>query len=109
MKHTLQAFAATTALAIGVAALPAFAHAQEEHTRTTTTTTRTTDEHPEWHNNEYYRTGNREGYEDYQRKERRKEHEHKYRSDEDRRAHDYGYEQGWKGHRYDDDDHDHAR
>ncbi|MCU1312821.1 MAG: hypothetical protein JWM54_578 [Acidobacteriaceae bacterium] len=56
-------------------------------------------------NNNYYQTGNREGYEDYQKKVRRKEHNHKYRSDEDRRAHDQGYEQGWQGHRDHDDPH----
>ena len=108
MKHGLQAIAAATALTIGAAALPAFAHAQEEHrSTTTTTTTRYNDEHPEWHTNQYYRTGNREGYEDYQKKERRKEHQHQYRNDEDRRAHDYGYEQGWTGRRYDNDEHPH--
>ena len=103
MKHGLHVFAVGTALAIGVAALPAFAHGQER-TTTTTTTTRYHDEHPEWHNNDYYRLGNREGYEDYEHKKRREEHEHKYRNDEDRRAHDYGYQQGWSGHRYDNDD-----
>lgn len=40
-------------------------------------------------------------HQDYPRKERCNEHEHKYRNDEDRRAHDYGYDQGWGGHRYD--------
>lgn len=57
---------------------------------------------PDYSNNRYYRTGNSEGYTDYQRKEQRKEHHHKYRNDDDRKAHDYGYQQGWQGQRYSD-------
>jgi hypothetical protein len=105
MKYGLHVVTVGTALAIGAAALPAFAHAQEQRSTTTTTTTRSTDEHPEYRNNQYYRLGNREGYEDYQKKERRTTHDHKYRKDDDRKAHDYGYEQGWSGHRYDENPH----
>jgi hypothetical protein len=53
-------------------------------------------------NNTYYKMGYREGTEDYKRRKQRKEHNHKYREDEDRRAHDYGYQQGWQGPRNDD-------
>jgi hypothetical protein len=56
-------------------------------------------------NNSYYQVGNREGYEDHQRKVRRKEHHHNYRTDDDRRAHDRGYEEGWQGHHDHDDPH----
>jgi hypothetical protein len=59
--------------------------------------------HPEYYRNSYYRTGNREGYEDYRRKARRRVHRHHYHGDDDRRAHDYGYEEGWRGRRYDPD------
>jgi hypothetical protein len=52
--------------------------------------------------------GNSEGYEDYKRKTQRKEHNHKYRNDDDRKAHDYGYQQGWQGQRYS-TDHDDQR
>lgn len=66
--------------------------------------------HPEYANNHYYRLGNSEGYEDYKRKTQRKEHNHKYRNDDDRKAHDYGYQQGWQGQRYGSDhDHDDVR
>lgn len=57
-------------------------------------------QHTDYSNNEFYRTGNREGYEDYQHHSQRKTHNHKYRSDEDRRAHDTGYKEGWSGHQY---------
>ena len=82
------------------AATPAVAHAsrlQEHHDEMRTDQK----DHPEYRNNEFYRTGNREGWEDHQRNERRKEHNHKYKTEDDRRAHDYGYEQGWSGTRYD--------
>jgi hypothetical protein len=62
--------------------------------------------HPEYSNNRYYQVGNREGYVDYQHKTQRKEHNHKYRNDDDRRAHDYGYQQGWQGQSYSDHNHD---
>jgi hypothetical protein len=61
----------------------------------------------EYSSNRYYQVGNREGYVDYQHKTQRKEHNHKYRNDEDRKAHDYGYQQGWQGQSYSSDrDHD---
>ncbi|NYF53771.1 hypothetical protein [Tunturiibacter gelidoferens] len=55
------------------------------------------DQAQQYRNNSFYTLGNREGYEDYQAKSQRKEHNHKYRNDEDRKAHDYGYKQGWQG------------
>ena len=54
-------------------------------------------EHPDYSNNNYYRMGNREGYQDHGRNSQRSKHNHKYRSDDDRSAHDYGYQQGWQG------------
>ena len=60
--------------------------------------------HVDYSHNEYYRLGNREGYEDYQRKAQRKEHNHQFHSDDDRRAHDTGYQEGWQGRRYHADD-----
>lgn len=56
--------------------------------------------HPDYSNNDYYRTGNDEGYQDFKAKKRRAEHQHQYRTDEDRKAHDYGYEEGWSGRSY---------
>jgi hypothetical protein len=57
------------------------------------------DDHPEYKKNTFYKLGNQEGYEDYQKKTQRTDHNHKYRNDEDRKAHDYGYQQGLQGHR----------
>jgi len=62
--------------------------------------------HPEYSNNEYYRTGNDEGYQDYRAKKQREKHDHQYRTDDDRRAHDYGYREGWSGRSYRDNQYD---
>lgn len=99
MKNAIHRIAFGAALAIGIAALPCASyasapHLQEHHDEATH------EDHPEYRTNRYYRVGNREGYQDYQRKEQRKEHNHKYRNDDDRHAHDYGYQQGWNGTRY---------
>jgi hypothetical protein len=59
--------------------------------------------HQDYSNNRYYKVGKKEGYQDYQHKTQRKVHGHKYRGDDDRRAHDHGYQQGWQGQRYDSD------
>ena len=53
-------------------------------------------------NNQFYQLGQREGAEDSQHHHKRKSHRHKYTSDEDRRAHDAGYQSGWQG-----DQHEH--
>lgn len=62
--------------------------------------------HPDYSNNRYYKLGNSEGYHDHQHKTQRQVHNHKYRNDDDRKAHDYGYQQGLQGQRYS-SDHDH--
>jgi hypothetical protein len=74
------------------AASPAAAQEQERHETVQT-------QHPDYSRNSYYKTGNREGYQDYQKKQQRTTHNHKYRNDQDRAAHDYGYQQGWQGQR----------
>ena len=51
--------------------------------------------HPE----RYYALGNREGYQDRGKKQKRATHDHQYRNADNRKAHDYGYEQGWEGQR----------
>jgi len=56
-------------------------------------------QHPDYSSNKYYALGNREGYQDYQKKTQRTTHKHKYGSDRDRAAHDYGYKQGYQGQR----------
>ncbi|GAC1429990.1 MAG: hypothetical protein NVSMB62_27510 [Acidobacteriaceae bacterium] len=104
MKNTLRLMTAAAALSIAVTALPAMAApaAQEQEHRDTDrrdTDRRDTQQHPDYSNNNYYRLGNREGYQDYSKKEQRKNHNHKYRGDDDRAAHDYGYQQGWQGQR----------
>jgi hypothetical protein len=98
MKVSLRTIAATAAISIAMTTLPAFAAAspaaqdQEHHEAAQA-------QHPDYSKNSYYKTGNREGYQDYQKKQQRKTHNHKYRTDEDRAAHDYGYQQGWQGQR----------
>ncbi len=101
MKNTIRTIAAAAALSLCVPALPAFAvpDAQEQEHRNGGDPQQ---QHPDYSNNSYYRTGNREGYQDYQKKQQRKNHNHKYRSNEDRSAHDYGYQQGWQGQREND-------
>ena len=55
--------------------------------------------HPDYSNNRFYKVGNSEGYQDYKHKTQRKERNHNYRNDEDRQAHDYGYQEGLQGQR----------
>jgi hypothetical protein len=57
-------------------------------------------QHPDYSNNSFYRLGNKEGLEDHQRNVQRTSHNHHYKTDEDKAAHDYGYQQGWKGQSY---------
>jgi hypothetical protein len=103
MKTGLRTLAIATGLAIATTALPALAAfpaapMQDRDHQYTNTDRR---DHPEYNNNRYYRLGNKEGYTDYNRKVQRKEHTHNYKNDNDRQAHDYGYQQGWSGTRYD--------
>ena len=95
MKHVITSVAISAALAFASTTLPARAMPltppQEHHDA----------DHPDYSNNKYYRLGNKEGYEDHRHKQQRPAHEHKYRNDDDRKAHDYGYQQGWSGDRYD--------
>ena len=103
MKVSLRSIAAAAAFSIAITTVPAFAAAspgaqypvaqeQERHEAAPT-------QHPDYSRNSYYKTGNREGYQDYQKKQQRTTHSHNYRSDQDRAAHDYGYQQGWQGQR----------
>lgn len=102
MKVSLRSIAAAAAFSIAITTVPAFAAAspgaqypaaqQERHEAAPT-------QHPDYSRNSYYKTGNREGYQDYQKKQQRTTHNHNYRSDQDRAAHDYGYQQGWQGQR----------
>ena len=57
-------------------------------------------EHRDYSNNKYYNQGNKEGHNDYKHKTR-KTHKHKFANDEDRRAYESGYQQGWQGQRGD--------
>jgi hypothetical protein len=90
-----------TTLAIGASALsttPALAvptaQDQDHHDQ------KDRNQHPEYVNNKYYQLGNKEGYEDHQKNQQRKDHNHSYKTDEDKKAHDYGYQQGWQGKDY---------
>jgi hypothetical protein len=106
MHKQLQRLAMFTILAMGVSALsvtPALAipttqdqdhHDQYQKDRT---------EHPEYVNNQFYQMGNKEGFQDHEKNMQRKNHNHNYKTDEDKKAHDYGYQQGWHGQNYNDD------
>lgn len=107
MTKTIKALALGTALVLlPGASLTAFAHSpsakyQDDHDRDHHDHDRDADRNrADYSHNRYYQLGNREGYEDYGKKERRKEHNHQFHRDDDRRAHDAGYENGWQGHQY---------
>jgi hypothetical protein len=101
MKNVLRTIAFGAALTVAATAVPSFAaivspaiqdqdHAQSE-------------QHPDYSKNHYYKVGNQEGYQDYKSKTQHPPpHNHAYHNDTDRQAHDYGYQQGLKGQRYND-------
>ena len=100
MHKQLQNLAMFSALAIGAAALsvtPALAipTAQDQDHRDQ-------NQHPDYSNNKYYQLGNKEGLQDHQKNVQRTAHTHNYKTDEDKKAHDYGYQQGWQGQDYHD-------
>jgi hypothetical protein len=99
MKIALTTIAATAALAMALTAVPTTAARAQEQRRDDNVQQRQTTQvqHPDYSRNKYYTLGNREGYQDYGRKTQRPAHEHSYRNDSDRAAHDYGYQQGWQG------------
>ena len=103
MQKQLQRLAMFTALAIGTSALnvtPALAmptaQDQDHHDQYQ----KDRNEHPEYVNNKYYQLGNKEGYEDHKKNVQRSTHNHNYKTDMDKRAHDDGYQQGWQGQNY---------
>jgi|GEM_PF-6983965 len=116
MHNQLRHFALITAFAIGAAVCIAPASATpfaQDHDRDHRDQRNDQDhrdqrnnDHPDYSNNSYYRLGNREGLQDHRRNTQRTAHNHHYRSDDDRNAHDYGYQQGWQGQNYHNDRHD---
>ena len=119
MHIQLRRVALGAALVFGASAVAVPALAQQDENReykgqqrseqTQRTNPDTYANHPDYSNNEYYRTGNDEGYQDFRAHKQREKHEHQYRNDDDRRAHDYGYQEGWSGRRYRDNDDEHGR
>ena len=116
MQIQLRRVALGAALVFGASAVAVPALAQQDENRgyrggqssaeTQRTNPDTYANHPDYSNNEYYRTGNDEGYQDYRGHKQRGKHEHQYHNDDDRRAHDYGYQEGWSGRSYRDNDRD---
>jgi hypothetical protein len=103
MRKQVQRLAMITTLAIGASALsvaPALAiptaQDQDHHDQYQKDQT----EHPEYAKNQFYQLGNKEGYEDHKKNLQRTNHSHNYKTDEDKKAHDYGYQQGWQGKDY---------
>lgn len=109
MTRTMKAFALGTALLLlPCAPLRALAHVplaqeQDRHDQNQNDARN----HTDYSHSSYYQLGNREGYEDYQKKSQRKGHKHQYHTDDDRRAHDAGYQNGWQGHQYTEDNRPH--
>ena len=90
-----------------LSALPVNAAQDNDHDRDDAVRTRPI--YRDYYGNRYYRIGNSEGYSDYRRHHQRVTHRHHYRTDDDRRAHDYGYHRGWLGRRWNDHDADDRR
>ena len=99
MKIAFTSIAATAALAMALTAVPGSTAGAQEQRRDTNVQAQVQVQHPDYSKNKYYTLGNREGYQDYTRKTVRTNHNHTYRNDDDRAAHDYGYQQGWQGQR----------
>jgi hypothetical protein len=96
MTKVLKAIAFGAVLGIAATAVPhitaaTFAGVQEQDHHDAN------NQHADYSNNRFYKLGNNEGYKDYQHKTQRPPHNHNYRNDEDRKAHDYGYQQGLQG------------
>jgi hypothetical protein len=103
MKNAFRIVTAAAAFAIAATTIPAVAASLAPQDRRDNVQT-DRNEHPEYTSNRYYRLGNKEGYDDHRRNVQRKQHNHKFSSDDDRKAHDYGYQQGWSGTRYNSND-----
>jgi hypothetical protein len=97
MKFSFATIAATGFLATALFALPPSTAGAQDQRQYNNNNTQT--QHPDYSKNKYYALGNREGYEDYGKKQQRANHNHQYHNDNDRKAHDYGYQQGWQGQR----------
>jgi hypothetical protein len=97
MKNGLRNIAFAAALTVAVTAVPSLGamtllgvQDQDHHDQVQT--------HPDYSNNSFYKQGNKEGYQDFKNKTH-KAHNHKYKNDDDRQAHEYGYQQGLQGQR----------
>jgi hypothetical protein len=102
MKFTFASITATGVLATALIALPPTASGaqdQRPYNNDQQRQSNTQAQHPDYSKNKYYALGNREGYQDYGKKHERANHNHQYRNDDDRKAHDYGYQQGLQGQR----------
>ena len=102
MKFAFTTIAVTGLLAVALTAVPPSAAGAQDQPRYNNDQQRQNNgqtQHQDYSKNKYYTLGNREGYQDYEKKQKRETHNHHYRNDDDRKAHDYGYEQGWQGQR----------
>lgn len=102
MKFAFTTIAVTGLLATALTVVPTSAAGAQDQTRNNNDQQRQSNgqtQHPDYSKNKYYALGNREGYQDHQKKQKRASHNHQFRNDDDRKAHDDGYEQGWQGQR----------
>jgi hypothetical protein len=101
MYPNLQRLARTAAFAVATLGVFSTAHAlptmQDQDHRDQKNDQ---NQHPDYSSNRYYRMGNKEGLQDHGRNTQRPTHTHSYKTDDDRKAHDYGYQQGWQGQNY---------
>jgi hypothetical protein len=98
MHKQLQRLAMYSALAIGATVLSvpsalATTMAQDQDHRDQV-------QHPDYSHNKYYQLGNKEGLQDHKKNVQRTTHDHTYKTDMDKKAHDEGYQQGWQGQDY---------
>ena len=108
MHSKLKKAAFATALAVGMntaGLAPAIAMGAPQDDHHDRDRDRDRAQQRDYSNSEYYKTGYREGMEDRRHHKQRERHDHDYRSDEDRQAHDYGYQTGWGSNHQDRDDH----
>jgi hypothetical protein len=103
MQTHLRRLAAIAAFTIGAtvySTIPSIAQDQEHRDSTQYQHTDASANHPDYSSNKFYRLGNQEGLQDHKRNTQRTSHNHQYKTDDDKKAHDYGYQEGWQGKDY---------
>ena len=105
MKSVIRSIATATAFTVALAAAPSlFAMTpitpqdRDDHIVRRDSDDRAVRQR-DYSHDRYYTLGNREGYHDYRRHVNTRKHHHRFRDDDERHAHDFGYQQGLQGRR----------